>query len=117
MNKKTRIHRFESASVSVKHVNAGRYRLANLYSVVPNQGHATALLNEIIEWAEAEHIDLELNARPYRVGEGHKPDVKSLILFYNKFGFEVESTDPKIFMVRVSKGKKCLEGKQKGLKS
>lgn len=74
----------ESASCSVEYWDDTGY-LVSLKSTVRRQGHATALLTLVTQWADVNQVPLQLVAAPY--GEGEKLGPHGLIQFYKKFGF------------------------------
>lgn len=61
--------------------------MERIYARVRGQGHATALLREITEWADKNDLELHLTVRSY----GHPVHTilsnEQLVRFYSKFGF------------------------------
>jgi len=83
-----KIFTFQSAQVTITHADAKTAKLSSLYSQRRGQGHATTLLEEVVEYADKNGISLWLEVRRY--GDPHGGlDNSQLIRLYEKFGFDV----------------------------
>lgn len=67
-------------------------RLANVFSEERQQGHATALMQSVIEYADDNELTVYLTARRY--GHPIGPDNDVLVDLYKKFGFEIAAEYP-----------------------
>ena len=85
--------KYESASLFVKPF-ANAYKVMNVNSTKLRQGHATVLMQQLIDWADANDFTLVLEARQYLNARGMS--TAKLVLFYEKFGF----FGPRQLMVR-----------------
>lgn len=61
-------------------------RLSSLFSVIRNQGYASALMQEICDWADENDVYLWLVAKPYGTPHGTL-NPEQLVRFYQRFGF------------------------------
>ncbi len=66
------------------------------------KGHATELLRQIIEMADNAGIELYLTAFPFKAHGRAAMTRDQLVQFYKKLGFESESIDRAVNMVRRS---------------
>jgi GNAT superfamily N-acetyltransferase len=57
----------------------------NVPEKIRNRGIATELMNELVDWADLEEINILLDINPY--GDMSYNDLKK---FYKKFGFKVK---------------------------
>jgi hypothetical protein len=71
--------------------------VTNVFSRIHKQGHATGLMKLIVEYADAESMDLRLRAQQY--GSATGLNNKQLVDFYKKFGFAREESDKPGFMM------------------
>lgn len=76
---------YKSASLRLQPLQDQVYILRSLYSIKPRQGHATALLERLTAWSDANRVTLLLTAKQY--GNVHGLTDKQLVKFYQKFGF------------------------------
>jgi GNAT superfamily N-acetyltransferase len=84
------IFKLESASLTLHFEDDGTAKLTNLISQQQGQGHATALMIEVMAFADANRIPVWLEVQRYgNPREGL--DNNALIRFYERFGFELTS--------------------------
>jgi len=82
----------ESASAVVQLDKPGVGFVIGVFSHERNRGHATGLMNEIIQWADENRMILELVAMTYIVGKTRGTlTTPQLVEFYRKFGFTSSS--------------------------
>lgn len=74
------------ASCTVVH-EGDQGKLIRVYSKTRGQGHATALLTSVCEWADENGINLNLIAMGYGGPVQTMLDPMQLRAFYEKFGF------------------------------
>lgn len=73
-------------SASVELLRFDTYTIVQrLYSGEPKQGHATELMQQVIEFADRERIKLVLEARQF--GNPYGLSTEQLKTFYGRFGF------------------------------
>lgn len=78
-----------SASAEIRHTNGDPfYRVTSVRSAHPGQGHATALMIHICNWADERGFELWLEAQRNGNPDGTLTN-KELERFYSKFGFKV----------------------------
>lgn len=65
--------------------------VSSLYSEFRRRGHATELMQRVIELADAMDRNLILRVQPY--GDDERIEKKRLIEFYEKFGFVKSDND------------------------
>jgi hypothetical protein len=65
--------------------------LSEVHSAVKGQGHATRLLNDVIDYADKNGLTIASAAQPYGDEEGAL-SFTQLINFYKKFGFVFADT-------------------------
>lgn len=101
--------RFTYGGASAKLVKQNRTLavLSTLYSRQLGQGHATQVVQKIVDYADAHGFTLILIANPFGYGTSHPvPDIYRLTAFYQKFGFEFEhGSKPPYFMTRLPREK------------
>lgn len=83
------LFKHESASVMVTPAE-DHYWISHLYSIVPRKGHATVVLQKVVDWADENELVLKLTAKQY--GNVHGLTTKQLHTFYQKFGFTGEAS-------------------------
>lgn len=98
---------FMSASAHIYEWDNDSATIANLYSQVRRQRHASELMDLVIAWAEAHRLTLQLRVRRY--GHPIGPTNRQLVEFYERYGFvELVPSDGSkseaIFMQRLLKG-------------
>lgn len=83
-------YKYETASLELRpSFGDNSWKVINLRSGIPRQGHATVLLDSICKLADEIGMDLWLEAqRSGNPGEGTMSN-KELERFYSKFGFKV----------------------------
>lgn len=103
MQNPSHIYRYKSASLSLTEINPTTYRLHNLRSAVLAHGHASALLQIVIDWADEQGVDIQLVVQGY--GRHGILNNKQLVAFYEKYGFEKCNTVTPAHMSRTSHNK------------
>lgn len=88
---------YESASVWLKPYN-GYMKVYNLYSKTPRQGHATKLMEAVVEYADKVGCELFIIAKQYSNPRGLTDE--QLKEFYGRFGFVHVPGGPDNIMVR-----------------
>jgi hypothetical protein len=99
---------FNHASASCKLIStddSGMWILSSLVSKTPGEGHATALMEFVTGFADAQGYTLLLEVLRFRNPVGLGLDNKQLVEFYKKFDFEVlgVSLRPPVAMRRNSR--------------
>lgn len=85
--KNTLTFRHGSASALLLIYEFGPCLVTTLYSNDPGKGHAKAVMQEIVDYADERGLSLALSARQFNNERGLNND--QLILFYEKFGFHL----------------------------
>lgn len=75
----------KSASVTLRPTENNTVWVANLYAEERMQGHASELMQQIVDKADEQGITLQLDARAY--GTPYGMSTGALIIFYESFGF------------------------------
>lgn len=89
----TLLFKHEGASAKLSFWATGEpWVLKDLWSDTPGEGHAKAVMEQIIEYADKENIAIQLIAQQYGPIR-HGMDTKDLVIFYQKFGFEFATSD------------------------
>ncbi len=91
----------KSASLTLRPLEDNKVWLADLYAEERMQGHATELLQKVINQADEDGIILQLDARQY--GDTHGMTTGALIIFYESFGFHHVTGLTKHLMERLPK--------------
>lgn len=78
----------QSAQVTMTHSDSKTAKLSNLYSQERGKGHATSLLEEVMDYADKNGISLWLEVQRYG-NPRNGLDNSQLIRLYEKFGFDV----------------------------
>ncbi len=78
--------RHVSATATVNLVDPKLGFLNSVYSRVRREGHATALMNQVIAWADENEVMLLLTAQTY--GSESTLSNQALVEFYRRFGFK-----------------------------
>lgn len=79
-----------------------RAKLINLYSPTPLQGHATEVLQQVVDHADYFGLTVDLLCRPGRHESGNDIGRADLLRFYEKFGFKLsDRTAGQFFMTRL----------------
>lgn len=79
---------YESASCVLSERESGVW-VTGLYSTKPRKGHATGLMQKVIDFADERGLGLILVARQFGSTTGLNDS--DLITFYEKFGFKVHT--------------------------
>ena len=79
--------RHGSASAVLVAYKVGPSLVTTLYSNDPGKGHANAVMQEIVDYADEHGLSLALSARQFNNERGLNNS--QLILFYEKFGFHL----------------------------
>lgn len=92
--------RNDYASLTLSIHGEGTAAIGNFYSRKRRKGHGSALLKEVISFADQNNLKLLLNAQPY--GPGRHDDNEHLVKLYERFGFKVwkQGGKPTQLMVR-----------------
>lgn len=85
--KNTLTFRHGSASALLLIYDVGPSLVTSLYSNDPGKGHAKAVMQQIVDYADERGLELTLSARQFNNERGLKNP--ELIEFYRKFGFEL----------------------------
>ena len=85
--KNTLTFRHGSTSALLLIYEVGPSLVTTLYSNDPGKGHAKAVMQEIVDYADERGLSLALSARQFNNERGLNND--QLILFYKKFGFHL----------------------------
>jgi GNAT superfamily N-acetyltransferase len=88
----------ESATVRLRYTADARALVIGLYSKDRNKGHATELMNKVVQYADDRSVTLALIAQQF--GQPIGPDNAYLEKFYARFGFVREFPFSCIYMVR-----------------
>ena len=75
---------YEGAKLALR-PHQGFWKLINLYSTYPRQGHATELMRIVTDYADRNHIRLVLEPKQY--GDPRGMTTPQLFEFYKRFGF------------------------------
>lgn len=88
------------ASLDLSIHKEGSAAIANFYSRKRRQGYGSALLREVISFADQNNLKLLLEARPY--GPGKHDGNERLVKLYERFGFKVwkQGGKPTQLMIR-----------------
>lgn len=99
--------RFEGASAKLVKQNRTLAVLSTLYSTKLGQGHATQVVQNIVDYADDHELRLILIASPFGYSSSFPvPDVYRLTAFYQKFGFEFDNgSRPPHLMTRLPREK------------
>lgn len=62
--------------------------VCNVFSINRGSGHATALMEKIVSYADEKGIDLVLEAKPFGYSDNISPSASGLRKWYSKFGFK-----------------------------
>jgi len=96
----TSSHWYKTASCRLVDWEDGRVTLSSLHSEERNQGHATVLMQQMVDYFDNQNLTALLDAKPY----GKRKDGLStaqLITFYEKFGFKTVDNVKMVLMERV----------------
>lgn len=94
----------ETAQVQLIVWENGDATVSALYSKERKQGHATALMQQVVEYADERNMRLILDAQQF--GHPIGPDNSYLVAFYERFGFMVVNPRGRIkTMIRASQKK------------
>ncbi|ASR80098.1 acetyltransferase [Arthrobacter phage Correa] len=85
MNGKTIIIKHESASLQLHDFGNGMASVSHVFAKERRKGHASALMEKLIEYADDHNLVLNLEVRRY--GHPIGPDNEVLKTFYSKYGF------------------------------
>lgn len=80
--------RYESATARLTLWNDGWGHVSGVYSRKLGEGHATAVLNGICQFADDRKIPLSLEVSAYGPKRDDKLDNMQLEAFYQRFGFK-----------------------------
>jgi GNAT superfamily N-acetyltransferase len=80
------VFRFESARATLFKLEDGTAKVTNVHAQMRGQGHATAVLSRIIEYADKHQLPLWLEVQRYGHPRGGLTNAQ-LLNFYSKFGF------------------------------
>jgi hypothetical protein len=75
----------KSASITLRPLPNNAVWVSNLYSEERMQGHATELMQQLVDKADEQGITLQLDARAY--GHPFGMSTGALMIFYESFGF------------------------------
>ena len=89
-----------SASARIVPLDKYTYALSNVWATTKGQGHASALMRKITDYADDHDITLRLVVQSYGRPVPGSLDNFGLVIFYGKFGFVKDSTGWPITMVR-----------------
>ncbi|ASR80293.1 acetyltransferase [Arthrobacter phage JEGGS] len=85
MNGKTIIIKHESASLQLHDFGNGMASVSHVFAKERRKGHASALMEKLVEYADDHNLVLNLEVRRY--GHPIGPDNEILKSFYSKYGF------------------------------
>lgn len=84
--------KLQSAQVTLHFEEGDTARLTGLFSKEPGRGHASALMTEVMNYADKHELSLYLEVQ--RFGDPHWGlDNLQLISFYERFGFDLVNDD------------------------
>lgn len=92
----------ETATAAVRHHGGGLASLVNMFSRTRRKGHATALMQKVVDYADEQHLTLMLVAQRHSITTGLNDE--QLVEFYKKFGFRVRDNTLPVVMERPVKG-------------
>ncbi len=81
--------KYESATARLYMWDEQTATRSTLFSAKRRQGHATALMRAIVEYADKNFLLLTLEVGAFHYGDGLSPDNAGLVKFYEKFGFKL----------------------------
>ncbi|QDH47949.1 acetyltransferase [Arthrobacter phage Xenomorph] len=85
MNGKTIVIKHESASLQLHDFGNGMASISHVFAKERRKGHASALMEKLVEYADDHNLVLNLEVRRY--GHPIGPGNLELEAFYRKFGF------------------------------
>lgn len=92
--------RYGGASARVIALDKFTYAVSNVWSKTRHQGHASVVMSDICEFADANDITLRLVVQRYGYTDASAMDNPTLMKFYAKFGFVEDSDGWPVTMVR-----------------
>lgn len=93
--------KYESASATLHFLEPDVVVLKNVRASKLNRGHATAVMQQVIDYADKNDLTIQLSVQRYAYSDNQALDNDQLKAFYEKFGFRRDFRfKPPIRMVR-----------------
>lgn len=93
--------RHAGASARLVPLDKFNYAVSNVWSKTRHQGHASAVMHEIIQYADDHELTLRLVVQAYGRPDKTSLDNFGLVIFYQKFGFVRDGKGWPICMTRL----------------